>query len=123
MENQFLDLEKKYWKAMEEHDYATVKDLTRFPCVLASKRGANSIDEPTFKKMFESAAGMSMKINSFNNVVLQQVNESTVILAYTIEIEKEKIYECVCSSTWIKQNDRWICASHSEADLDKDSIN
>lgn len=29
MENQILDLEKKYWKAMETRDFDTVKNLTR----------------------------------------------------------------------------------------------
>jgi len=37
MELQIIELEKKYWQGMENHDYETVKNLTHFPCIIAGK--------------------------------------------------------------------------------------
>jgi hypothetical protein len=34
METQVIELEKKYWQGMENHDYEMVKKLTRFPCII-----------------------------------------------------------------------------------------
>jgi hypothetical protein len=53
MKMQIMELEKKYWQAMENHDYETVKNLTHFPFIIAGKTGLQSVDEATFKKMFE----------------------------------------------------------------------
>lgn len=61
METQIIELEKKYWQGMENHDYETVKNLTLFPCIIAGKNGVQSIDESKFKKMFESGDGKKNK--------------------------------------------------------------
>ena len=60
METEIFALEKKYWTAMENRDYNTVKSLTHFPCIIAGKDGVHSIDEPSFKKMFDSGEGRQL---------------------------------------------------------------
>ena len=64
METQIIELEKKYWQGMENHDYETVKQLTYFPCIIAGKNGVQSVDEAKFKKMFESGEGDKIKVLS-----------------------------------------------------------
>ena len=44
MEDQIIELERKYWDGMANLDYETVKNLTYFPCIVASKDGVNQID-------------------------------------------------------------------------------
>jgi len=53
MKKEISKLERKYWDAMADHDYETVRDLTRFPCLVAGKRGVMSVDEPTYKTPVE----------------------------------------------------------------------
>ena len=60
MEN-IAQLEKKYWKGMETGDLASVKSLTRFPCIVAGKNGVRSVDEATFEKMFKSGRDKKLK--------------------------------------------------------------
>lgn len=122
MEMQIIELEKRYWQGMENHDYETVKNLTHFPCIIAGKSGLQSVDEATFKSMFESVDGNHIKLLSFSDVELQLLNESTAITAYLIEIkvadEKQNSpVKCACTSTWIKENDNWVCAMHTETEL------
>ncbi|WP_291143668.1 DUF4440 domain-containing protein [Flavobacterium sp. UBA7680] len=122
METQIIELEKKYWQGMENHEYETVKNLTLFPCIIASKNGVQSVDESQFKKMFESGDGDKIKVLNISNVETKLIAENTAIIGYIIELgitdDKQKTpTKCACTSTWIKQNDNWVCALHTEAEL------
>ena len=81
METQIIGLEKKYWQGMENHDYGTVKNLTRFPCIIAGKTGVRSVDEATFKKMFESGDGAKIKVVDISNVEAQSLGENGAVIA------------------------------------------
>ena len=122
MKTQILDLEKKYWQAMEDHDFETVKKLTRFPCIVAGKNGVQSVDEDTFKNMFESGANAKIKVLNISNVETQQVSKKSAVIAYLIEMgtaynEERPSMKCACTSTWTKEDDEWVCALHTEAEL------
>jgi len=122
METQIIELEKKYWQGMENHDYETVKKLTRFPCIIAGKNGVQSIDEDKFKKMFESGDGDKIKVLNLSNIEAQLITENTAVIGYVIELgitdQKEKPpMKCACTSTWIKENNNWVCTLHTEAEL------
>jgi len=122
METQIIELEKKYWQGMENHDYETVKNLTRFPCIIAGKTGVRSVDEATFKKMFESGDGAKIKLVDISNVEAQSLGENGAIIAYIIELgiadDKQKApMKCACTSTWIKEKNNWVCTLHTEAEL------
>jgi hypothetical protein len=122
METQIIELEKKYWQGMENHDYETVKKLTRFPCIIAGKNGVHSVDEANFKKMFDSGDGDKIKVLNFSDVETQLVAENTAVVAYLIELaitddEQKAPVKCACTSTWIKENNNWTCLLHTEAEL------
>ena len=121
METQIIELEKKYWQGMENHDYETVKNLTRFPCIIAGKNGVQSIDEATFKKMFESGDGDKIKVLNISDIETQLLAENNAVIAYSIELgivdDQKAPMKCACTSTWIKENNNWVCALHTEAEL------
>lgn len=122
MDNEILALEKKYWSAMQDHDFNTVKSLTRFPCIIAGKQGAQCIDEPAFKKMFESGEGKKMKVIDIRDEQIQVINDSAYI-AYIIESEyniegKKKSAVCACASAWVKENNNWLCSLHTKTDVE-----
>ncbi|WP_264537539.1 nuclear transport factor 2 family protein [Flavobacterium sp. N1736] len=124
METQIIELEKKYWQGMENHDYEAVKNLTHFPCIVAGKNGVQSVDEANFKKMFESGGGDKIKVLNFSDIETQLLAENSAVIAYTIELgiidDKQKApVKCACTSTWIKENNNWICALHTETELAK----
>lgn len=122
MDTQIMELEKKYWQGMENHDYETVKNLTYFPCLIAGKSGIQRVDEPTFKTMFESVDGNKVKVLNISDVETQLLAENTAVTAYQIALEmaddKEKgPVTCACTSTLIKENNNWVCALHTETEL------
>ncbi|WP_313517109.1 nuclear transport factor 2 family protein [Sphingobacterium sp.] len=121
MENQILDLEKRYWQGMAILDYDTVRDLTYFPCTVVSKDGVKYLDEPTYKKNFEMGKGMKMEIKGITEAVVQMFSKSFATIGYLIEIEVEnqgqfRKAKCACSSAWIQENGKWKCSLHSEAE-------
>ena len=65
MKSKILNLEKEYWNAMTGKDYETVKNLTKFPCIVAGRQGVMSVDEPGFKKMFEQGRNKTMTVKKF----------------------------------------------------------
>ncbi|MCH5687966.1 hypothetical protein LWM68_29085 [Niabella sp. W65] len=71
---------------MENHDYDTVKSLTRFPCIVAGKNGIRSVDEASFKAMFDSGAGANLKVVNISGVEAQLIGGNGAIIAYLIEI-------------------------------------
>ncbi|MCD0465996.1 nuclear transport factor 2 family protein [Flavobacterium sp. ENC] len=124
MKTQIVELEKKYWQGMEDHNYETVKNLTRFPCIVAGKNGVHSVDEASFKKMFESGDGDKIKILNFSDIETQVIGENSAVIAYLIELgiegDKQKApMKCACTSTWIKEGEKWTCVLHTETELSK----
>ncbi|HJS00323.1 MAG TPA: hypothetical protein VJ780_05245, partial [Flavobacterium sp.] len=103
METQIFELEKKYWQGMENHDYETVKTLTRFPCIVAGKTGVRSVDEVTFKKMFDSGDGHKIKVISFSDIETQFLDKNNAVIAYIIELsvvndKQTTSMKCACTS-------------------------
>lgn len=121
METQIIKLEKQYWEGMENHDYEAVRELTFFPCIVAGKNGVQSIDETMFKKMFESGEGNKIKVLNISDTKEQLLSEDTVIIGYSIEFEgsEKASSKCVCTSTWTKKGDKWLCAMHTETEFSK----
>lgn len=124
MRTEIIDLEKKYWKGMENHDYASVKKLTRFPCIVAGKTGVRSVDEVTFKKMFESGQNVPLKVLGISEIEAQSMGQDAGVIAYLIEFEhtikgEKSSGKCACSSSWVRENGEWLCVMHTESDLKK----
>lgn len=119
MDNELLELEKKYWDGMASHDYETVKNLTKFPCIVAGKRGIMLVDEPAYKKMFEQGGGKTMKVNGISDEQIQMGRDHGMI-GYLIGLDYDgKLMKCACTSTWVKENGQWLCAMHTESDLEE----
>lgn len=118
MQQDIKSLEEQYWQGMVDHDFLRVKSLTQFPCFVTGKSGPASIDENTYKKMFESHAHIQITVNSISNVNTRALSDTTAIIIYSIEmLYDEKIIKCACSSTWVKENGNWKCAMHSETEI------
>ncbi len=119
MNNEIFELEKKYWDGMAAHDYETVRSLTKFPCIVAGKQGVMSVDEPAYKKMFEQGSGRKMKVNGLSDEKIEMGRDHAMI-AYLIELEYDgQTMKCVCTSTWVKDDEQWLCAMHTECDLEQ----
>lgn len=117
---EILKLEKRYWDAMRDQDLQTAMNLTYFPCTVTSEHGVQSVDREQFKKMFNSNEGSfnSAKIDESKTQV-RQIGPDTAVIAYSVHASvvkdgKTQEIDAVDTSTWVKRNDKWVCAMHTE---------
>lgn len=123
MEGQIIELEKKYWQGVENNDYETVRNLTFFPCIVAGKNGVQSISETEFKNMFDSGQTNKIKVLNIYDVKEKLIAENTAVIGYRLDFEiadqsQKAPVKCVCTSTWIKENNNWVCVMHTETELE-----
>ncbi|WP_294966076.1 nuclear transport factor 2 family protein [uncultured Flavobacterium sp.] len=124
MEGQIIELEKKYWQGVENNDYETVKNLTLFSCIVAGKNGVQSISEAEFKNMFDSGQTNKIKVLDIYAVKEKLIAENTAVVGYHLDFEivddvQKAPIKCVCTSTWIRENNKWACVMHTETELEK----
>ena len=122
---EILNLEKKYWTAMREHDLESAISLTDFPCLVASAHGLQSVDKEEFTKMFNSNDG-TIRTFEFDEskAEVRQINENTAVVAYNVHTSfsndgVDKTINAIDTSTWIKRDGRWFCAMHTETEVQK----
>lgn len=119
-----FDLEKKFWRALVDQDTDTALSLLCEPALVVSSHGAMRFDHPTYRKMAEQG---TMTVKSFQISDMQAVfpNASTAVLIYRVEQQLapraggDVITQRMCdSSTWVKEDARWLCVMHTETALD-----
>lgn len=122
MRNEIIILEKRYWDAMANHDFETVKELTFFPCIVAGKHGVRNIDEDTFAEMFERSKNDIIGAVEISNEQVSIVSEDYVVLGYNITLEhttdgQTRKLDCVCTSAWVRIDGSWQCPLHTETEI------
>jgi hypothetical protein len=120
---EILNLEKKYWTAMKDHDLQMALSLTDFPCIVAGAHGISSVSQPQFIEMFNSQND-TLRIFNFDEdkTEIRQISPDTIVIAYQVHTSvnqdgHNKIINAVDTSTWIKRGDKWLCAMHTETEL------
>lgn len=122
---EIMDLEKKYWKAMQTQDLEAALDLTDFPCLVAGANGVLAVDKEQFKKMFNAH---QEQIRTFdfdeNQMEVRQLSPDAAVVGYRVRTTlsmdgSSKALDAVDTSTWIRRGDKWLCAMHTETELFK----
>jgi ketosteroid isomerase-like protein len=120
MEREIVDLEKQYWQAVKDGDVDAAMKLTDFPCLVASSRGARSVDREGFAQMMSDSSYAIRKLDFGKQPQVRMLSDDVAVIAYEIHEEltvdgKPKTMDAVDTSTWIRRNGEWRCALHSEA--------
>lgn len=111
IQNEIIELENKYWKAMAESDVETAVSLTRFPCLVSGPRGTNLVTENDYREMMAAHPGDQFRNIKLENTKVEFVNDDLAILSYETQIKEKRMSDV---STWVREKDKWICAFHSE---------
>lgn len=121
---EILGLEKRYWKAMQDHDLKTALELTDFPCVVASAHGIRSVDQKEFEKMFNSKEQDSIQSVDVDEreASVRLLTPDTAIVAYQLKTKsirkgEKRDMKAIDTSTWIKRGNKWVCAMHTEIEM------
>lgn len=109
-----FSLEKKYWEAMKTNDVEAAVSLTKFPCTITSAKGAQRISEDQYRQMMQTNKGDQYKNVEITDPHVDILNENTAMISYSTVINGMKMLDI---STWVREGDKWVCAFHSENQL------
>ena len=119
VENELVELERRYWQALQDGDDATALALTDDPCIVAGAQGVASLDRRTMADMLKQA---TWKLQRFEiaDAKVRMIGDDAAVLAYIVHEEltvegKAVKLQASDASTWVRRDGRWVCALHTEA--------
>lgn len=110
-QTQVIELEQKYWQAMQNDDIEAAVSLTRFPCLITSPQGSRLVVEDDFRNMMKGHSGKSYEGMEMKNNMVQILNDETAIITYEAVLNGKTHID---ASTWVNENGSWVCAFHTE---------
>lgn len=118
-EQEIIDVETQFWNAIRDGDAAAASSMVDEKCLVTGAQGESAIDPAMFARMMESP---SWKLHDFGftnpNVIFP--SDDVAIISYKVTERltvdgKPLTLEAADASTWIRRNDRWLCALHTES--------
>ena len=120
-EQELMDVERRFWNAMQEKDAATASTLTDDQCVIVGAQGVSAIDAKTMAKL-TSEGTWELKQYSFDEQKRQIrfLTDDIAIVAYPVKerviVDGETLpVEANDSSVWVRRGGQWRCALHTES--------
>jgi hypothetical protein len=120
-EQELLEVEKRFWDAMQQKDAAAAERMTDNHCIVVGAQGVSQIDRKTMAKLtaegkwelqqynFDAKNTRVRFITDDIAIVAYKVNERVVVDGKTLPIEAND------SSVWIRRDGEWLCAMHTES--------
>jgi ketosteroid isomerase-like protein len=119
IEAKLLDLEKQYWQAIKDRDVQAAMRLTDDPCIVTGAQGVARISREAFSTMLQAG---SWTLHEFilSDVQVRVISEGVAIVAYKVKElltadGKPVTLEAADSSIWVRREEQWVCALHTEA--------
>lgn len=119
--DELVDVERRFWNAMQGKDAAAASELTDDGCVIVGAQGVSAIDAKTMGKLTREGS-WELEEFSFDEKTRQVrfLTDDIAIVAYGV---KEKVVvdgkrlpiEANDSSVWVRRDGQWRCALHTES--------
>jgi uncharacterized protein (TIGR02246 family) len=120
-EQELIDVERRFWNAMQEKDAAAASTLTDDQCVIVGAQGVSAIDAKTMAKL-TSEGTWELKHYAFDEQARQIrfLTDDIAIVAYRVQerviVDGETLpVEANDSSVWVRRDGHWRCALHTES--------
>lgn len=120
VEQEIIELEKKYWQAMKDQDVDAALEMTDEPCIVTGAQGAATIDHKTFRGMMQGGGWILKDFEIGDDVHVRALSDDVVVIAYTVTEDmtvdgKPLSLKAADASTWVRRDGRWLCALHTES--------
>jgi Domain of unknown function (DUF4440) len=117
---EILDLERRYWQAMQDRDLRTAVSLTEFPCLIAGASGVQSVDQASYEKMMTGASWRIQDVEIEDGAEVRQLTDDVAVIVYGVKekmtVEGKPVdLHAFDSSVWVRRGNGWRCAAHTEA--------
>jgi uncharacterized protein (TIGR02246 family) len=120
VEAELLDLERRFWQALQDQDVETAAALTDEPCLLTGAQGVSAIDRKTFVAMMKAPTWKIHRFEIKPGAQVRLLGPDVAIIAYQVHEDltvdgKSLAFDAADASTWVRRDGRWLCALHTEA--------
>ena len=120
IEQELLELERKFWKAMQDKDAETAMRMTDDSCIVAGAQGVSTIDRKTMGGMLTGGSWTLEDFEIGDDAQVRMLGDDVAIIAYTVRedltVDGEPVsLEAADVSTWVRRDGRWLCALHTES--------
>lgn len=119
VERELLDLENRYWRAIQDNDAEAAMQLTDESCIIAGAQGIAKIEAQSLSNMLEQA---SYTLNGFKiqDPQVTMLSDDVAILAYKVTEDltvdgKPVNLRASDASAWVRRDGQWRCALHTES--------
>ena len=121
IKDEILSLEKQFWQTMIDKDSEAGARLTADPCLVTGAQGVGRIDRKTFAKLMETGTWVLHDFD-LSDVKVEKVTDDVAVIAYKVREDltvdgKKLTLEAADASTWVRDDDGWTCALHTESVL------
>ncbi len=118
-EQELIELEKQYWRAVQDKDIDTIMRLTDDECIVAGAGGVSVLDKQQLTGMIENAR-YTLDHFDLSDTQVRRIGDDVAIVAYKVREEvtvdgEVLALEAADTSTWVNKSGRWLCALHSES--------
>ncbi len=120
IEEELIELERRYWQAMQDGDVETAVKLTDFPCIISGASGIGAVDKAAFTAMMKNPSYEILSVELDHDAKVRLISDDVAIVAYRVHEELTVEGQPVAldardSSTWVKRKGKWLCALHTES--------
>jgi len=120
VEKELLELERRYWRAIQDKDAVAAARLTDFPCIITGAQGLGKIDEQTFAQVMKNPPYTILRVELSDDAQVRLVQDDVAVVAYKVHEEltvdgKPVSLDAADASTWVRRNGQWRCALHTES--------
>lgn len=117
--NELIELERRFWQAIQDHDPATAMELSDDACLVTGPRGVRSISRSELGKMMIRST-TTLDGFTLDDFEVRMLGDDVAVVAYRVHedltVDGETIsFDAADASTWVHKDGHWVCAQHSEA--------
>jgi hypothetical protein len=120
VEKELVELERRYWQALQDQDGDAAMELTDDPCIVAGAQGVASLDHRSLAAMLKQGTWKLRRFEIDPDVKVRMIGDDVALLAYKVTEEltvdgKPVKLEAADASTWVRRDGQWLCALHTES--------
>jgi uncharacterized protein (TIGR02246 family) len=121
-EAELLELEKRYWQAIQDRDVEAAKSLTDFPCLIAGSHGVRSVEAEAYGAMMRDDRHVLRSFAIADDTQVRLLGEDVAVIAYRVHLEmtndgKPAAQDAADASVWVRRDGRWACAAHTDSPI------
>ncbi len=120
VEQELLELEKDYWRAIKDKDVEAAMRLSDDPCIVVGAQGIVRINRVSLAEMMKAASYTLHHFEISDDAQVRLWRDDVAIVAYKVHEEltvdgKRVTLDAAGASTWTRRDGRWVCSLHTES--------